>query len=149
MIVVDARARRPGSSLYLVTTFAGEALAGNVTALPPGTLDNPGWTETVYKRLDEADAADHPEHHALVRVFQLPGGFRLLVGRDLDERERLYNIVLAAGRWSIAIVIVLGSRRRTLRHPPGPASRRCDDGDNTHDHAWRSGRTVAGRGHRR
>ena len=62
----------------------------------------------IYKRLDEADAADHPEHHALVRVFQLPGGFRLLVGRDLDERERLYNIVLAAGRWSIAIVIVLG-----------------------------------------
>ena len=108
VVVVDARARRPGSSLYLVTTFAGEALAGNVTSLPPGTLDNPGWTEIGYRRLDEADAAEHPEHHALVRVFQLPGGFRLLVGRDLDERERLYNIVLSAGRWSIAIVIVLG-----------------------------------------
>jgi signal transduction histidine kinase len=108
VVVVDARARRPGSSLYLVTTFAGEALAGNVTSLPPGTLDNPGWTENRYRRLDEADPADHPEHHALARVFQLPGGFRLLVGRDLDERERLYNIVLSAGRWSIAIVIVLG-----------------------------------------
>jgi signal transduction histidine kinase len=92
-----------------VTTFAGESLAGNVTALPPGTLDNAGWTETGYRRLDEAEAGgDHPEHHALARVFQLPGGFRLLVGRDLDERERLYNIVLSAGRWSIAIVIVLG-----------------------------------------
>ncbi len=108
VVVVDARARRPGSSLYLVTTFAGESLAGNVTALPPGTLDNVGWTETAYRRLDEADPAEHPEHHALARVFQLPGGFRLLVGRDLDERERLYNIVLSAGRWSIAIVIVLG-----------------------------------------
>lgn len=42
------------------------------------------------------------------RVFQLPGGFRLLVGRDLDEREQLYNIVISAGRWSIAIVIILG-----------------------------------------
>jgi len=108
VVVVDARARRPGSSLYLVTTFAGEALAGNVTSLPPGTLDNPGWTETAYRRLDEADAAEHPEHHALARVFQLPGGFRLLVGRDLDERERLYNIVLSAGRWSVAIVVILG-----------------------------------------
>jgi len=109
VLVVDARARRPGSSLYLVTTFAGESLAGNVTSLPPGTLDNAGWTETGYRRLDEAEAGgDHPEHHALARVFQLPGGFRLLVGRDLDERERLYNIVLSAGRWSIAIVIVLG-----------------------------------------
>jgi signal transduction histidine kinase len=108
VIVVDARARRPGSSLYLVTTFAGEALAGNVTALAPGTLDSQGWTETVYRRLDEAEGANHPEHQALVRVFQLPGGFRLLVGRDLEERERIYHIVLAAGRWSVAIVIVLG-----------------------------------------
>ncbi len=48
------------------------------------------------------------EHRALVRVFQLPGGFRLLVGRDLEERERLRDIVIAAGRWSLAIVIVLG-----------------------------------------
>ena len=108
VLVIDARARRPGSSLYLVTTFAGEALAGNVTALSPGVLGSPGWSETSYRRLDEAEEPNHPEHHALVRVFQLPGGFRLLVGRDLDERERLYHIVLAAGRWSIAIVIVLG-----------------------------------------
>ncbi len=108
VLVVDARARRPGSSLYLVTTFAGDSLAGNVTSLSPGTLDNPGWMETEYRRLDEAEGRNHPEHHALVRVFQLPGGFRMLVGRDLDERERLYNIVLAAGRWSVAIVIVLG-----------------------------------------
>jgi signal transduction histidine kinase len=113
VIVVDARARRPGSSLYLVTTFKGEALAGNVTALQPGVLDNPGWTETSYRRLDEAEAAEHPDHPerdhlALARVFQLPGGFRLLVGRDLDERERLYHIIVGAGRWSIAIVLVLG-----------------------------------------
>ena len=30
----------------------------------------------------------------------LAGGFRLLVGHDLEERERLYNVVLDAGRWS-------------------------------------------------
>ena len=108
VIVVDARARRPGSSLYLVTTFNGDALAGQRDGAGAGILDNPGWTETVYRRLDEAESANRPEHDALVRVFQLPGGFRLLVGRDLDERERLYHIVLAAGRWSVAIVIVLG-----------------------------------------
>jgi signal transduction histidine kinase len=108
VIVVDARARRPGSSLYLVTTFAGEALAGNVTALAPGILETQGWTETIYRRLDETEGPKQPEHHALVRVFQLPGGFRMLVGRDLEERERIYRIVLAAGRWSVAIVIVLG-----------------------------------------
>jgi signal transduction histidine kinase len=105
VLVIDARARRPGSSLYLVTTPAGEGLAGNVGSLAHGVLNTEGWTETEYRRLDESEGA---RHDALVRVFQLPGGFRLLVGRDLEERERLYDIVVAAGRWSIALVIVLG-----------------------------------------
>ena len=105
VFVVDARSRRPGSSLYLVTTPAGEGLAGNVGSLATGILERAGWTETAYRRLDDPDGT---EHHALVRVFQLPGGFRLLVGRDLEQRERLRDIVLAAGRWSLAIVIVLG-----------------------------------------
>ena len=105
VMVIEGRSRRPGSSLYLVTTYQGEALAGNVGSLAPGVLDKPGWTETGYRRQEETESA---EHHALVRVFQLPGGFRLLVGRDLEERERLYNIIFSAGRWSIALVIVLG-----------------------------------------
>jgi signal transduction histidine kinase len=102
---IEGRSLRPGSSLYLLTTAAGESVAGNVGALPTGVLDHPGWYETVYRRVDEQDASDHD---ALVRVDQLPGGFRLLVGRDLEERERLYAVVLAAGPWSVAVVIVLG-----------------------------------------
>jgi signal transduction histidine kinase len=102
---IENRSRRPGSSLYLLTTAVGEGVAGNVGSLATGILDNPGWAETVYRRVDEQDAS---EHHALVRVDQLPGGFHLLVGRDLEERERLYDVVLAAGRWSVAIVVVLG-----------------------------------------
>jgi signal transduction histidine kinase len=102
---IEGRSLRPGSSLYLLTTAAGERVTGNVGALPTGILDNPGWYETIYRRVDEQDASDHD---ALVRVDQLPGGFRLLVGRDLEERERLFDVVQAAGRWSVAIVIVLG-----------------------------------------
>jgi len=105
VFIVDARSRRPGSSLYLVTAPAGEGLAGNVGSLPAGILSRTGWVETAYRRLDDPEGS---EHHALVRVFQLPAGFRLLVGRDLDERERLREVVLNAGRWSLAIVIVLG-----------------------------------------
>ncbi len=41
-------------------------------------------------------------------VVELPGGFRLLVGRDLEERERIYGIIANAGRWSFALVVVLG-----------------------------------------
>jgi signal transduction histidine kinase len=105
VLVIEGRSRQPGSSLYLVTTSTGEGIAGNVGSLAPGVLDKPGWTETIYRRLEEPEAT---EHHALVRVFTLAGGFRLLVGRDLEERERLYQIVAVAGRWSVAMVIVLG-----------------------------------------
>src|SRR6201982_299375 len=58
VLVVDARSLRPSSSLYLVTPPAGEGLAGNVGSLATGVLDQPGWTETVYRRLDDQDAAE-------------------------------------------------------------------------------------------
>ncbi len=105
VIIVESRARRPGSSLYLVTAPAGQGLAGNVSFLGDDALQTVGWSETIYRRLDDQDGG---EHRALVRVEQLPGGFRLLVGRDLEERERLYHIIVVTGRWSIALVIVLG-----------------------------------------
>jgi signal transduction histidine kinase len=105
VIVVDLRSRRPGSSLYLVTTATGEGLAGNVGSLEPGVLDHPGWLETNYRRLE---APEGNEHRALVQIVQLPGGFRLLVGRDLEERERLFGIIANAGQWSLALVVVLG-----------------------------------------
>ncbi len=105
VLIVDVRSHRPGSSLYLITTPTGEGLAGNVASLEPDILDKSGWTETVYRRLEDPEAT---EHNALVRVTQLPGGFHLLVGRDLEERERLFRIIALAGRWSVAIVVVLG-----------------------------------------
>ncbi len=105
VLILDLRSRRPGSSLYLVTTPTGEALAGNVSALAPGALDHTGWIETSYKRIEQQEDV---EHRALVEVVTLPGGFRLLVGRDLEERERLYDIIGNAGRWSFALVVVLG-----------------------------------------
>ena len=106
MFAIDARATRPGSNLYLVTTAAGEGLAGNVGSLATGILEQAGLDAR--RSIAGSRMPTRSEHYALVRVIQLPGGFRLLVGRDLEERERLRDIVFAAGRWSIAIVVVLG-----------------------------------------
>ncbi|MDB5609584.1 MAG: two-component sensor histidine kinase [Bradyrhizobium sp.] len=102
---IENRALRPGANLYLVTTPAGQAIAGNVGSLGPGVMASTGWSETAYRRLDEQDAADH---RALVRVTELSSGFRLLIGRDLEERRRLFGIVAKAAQWSVLIVVVLG-----------------------------------------
>lgn len=103
--IIERRSRAPGASLYLVTTPVGERLAGNVEALEPGALDRPGESEIEYSR--SSDMIDTPSR-AIVRVFMLPAGFRLLVGRDLEERERLGVVIRRAAGWSLLLVFVLG-----------------------------------------
>jgi signal transduction histidine kinase len=105
VFTIENRALRPGANLYLVTTPTGQAVAGNVGSLAPGVMATSGWSETAYRRLDEQDDADH---RALVRVTELSSGFRLLIGRDLEERRRLFGIVAKAAQWSVLIVVVLG-----------------------------------------
>lgn len=102
---VDRRSRAPGASLYLVTTNVGERIAGNVGALPPGVIDRVGQFETLYNRTDETDTKPNV---ALVRVYLLPGDFRLLVGRDIEERIRLRDIIHRAFGYSLLFIGVLG-----------------------------------------
>src|SRR5688500_13163464 len=63
------------------------------------------WVETAYRRLDEQDQA---HHHAMERVTELSNRFRLLIGRDLEERHRIFGVVASAAQWSLLIVVVLG-----------------------------------------
>ncbi len=143
--VIESRSAQPGSSLYLVTTAAGEGLAGNVGYLPTGTLEKPGWLETEYRRHDDPASS----HHALVRVFQLPGGFRMLVGRDLDDREKVLQH--RHRRWPLVARAGGGARAgwRVLRDAARVAARRCHDRDHPHDRGRRSQRAAVRRRHRR
>ena len=102
---IGNRALRPGANLYLVTAPNGQSVGGNIESLAPGVMGTTGWSETSYRRLDDQDTADH---RALVNVTQLSNGFRLLIGRDLEERRRLFGIVAQAAQWSVLVVIVLG-----------------------------------------
>lgn len=131
---IENRALRPGANLYLLVTPAGQAVAGNVGALPPGTMTGSGWLETAYQRLEEQDKAPH---RALVRITELSNGFHLLVGRDLEERRRIFGIVAKAAQWSMLVVVVLGLAagvfvgRRVLRRIDAitATTRRIMEGD--------------------
>ena len=53
-----------------------------------------GTRDIDYVRSD--DTAEGTPHRAKVQVIMLPSGFRLLVGRDLEERERLGEVIRRA-----------------------------------------------------
>ncbi|GJD37500.1 sensor histidine kinase [Methylobacterium aerolatum] len=102
--VVERRSREPGASLYLVTTANGEHVVGNVASVPASILAKPGQSEVSYGRNDSTTDS----HQAIVQVFTLPGGFRLLVGRDTEERDRLRAVIARAFASSLGAVILLG-----------------------------------------
>jgi hypothetical protein len=104
---IALRSRQPGASLYFVVDPAGAKIAGNVESVPVEVLNRPDPAPQVvpYSRLDEQGPGSR--YAALVRVIQLPDGFRLLVGRDISESEELVSVVQRALILTVALMIAL------------------------------------------
>lgn len=106
--VIERRIRDPGASLYLLANAAGERLAGNIAPLPADRTARAGASETRYARADESEA----KRFALIRVVLIRSGeFRLAVGRDLEERDRLRHVMgraLVSSLFWLAVVGVVG-----------------------------------------
>ncbi len=101
---VERRTHQPSAGLYLVTTQAGEPIVGNISSLPEGVLSQPGVVVTDYLR--SGDTAGR--HRAIARIFLLPGGFRLLVGHDIEEGMRLRRIFVGALITSLIWLVIIG-----------------------------------------
>ncbi len=107
--VLDRRARRPASSIFMLTNFQGEVLAANVADLSLGLLDKPGTRFTTYERVDDSgNGLSTRSHVAYVGVALLPGGYRLLVGRDIEERDTMRDLVARPAQWAVLLIVVLG-----------------------------------------
>ena len=102
---IERRIRQPGGDIYLLTTFAGDPIVGNVAALPTATFQQQKLIETTYQRTGETQA----RHHALARVFVLPGNYRLLVGHDVEELEHLRAILRHALGASLGWLVLIGA----------------------------------------
>jgi signal transduction histidine kinase len=102
---IENRSRRPGARLYLVTNASGETIAGNVQNLPADLLLRSGLIETIY----ETPGGSHEKRRALARIFVLPGGYRVLVGHDLEEGESLRNILSGALVTSLTWLVIIGT----------------------------------------
>jgi signal transduction histidine kinase len=103
--IIEARKREPGASLYLLTNPIGEPLAGNVEQIPAEVLLHPGFLPIIYR----GSGADGREREALVGVYILPGGFRLLIGHDLGDRARIEGVMVHALAISLVFFAALGA----------------------------------------
>lgn len=101
---IERRSQQPGSSLYLVTSAAGETLAGNIMSVESEGLLEAGTYELFYRVIEDGEPKPH---RALVETVILPGGFRLMVGRDLAETDRFRAVIWRTGGWSILFVLAL------------------------------------------
>ena len=91
--------------VYLLTTPSLLPLAGNLERWPDEEEAAGGWLSLSLSKMDEGRLVPHLVE---ARSFLLPGGFRLLVGRDVHERGKFRMIVLEAFAWSSAATLALG-----------------------------------------
>jgi signal transduction histidine kinase len=103
--IIQRRTRRPGAGLYLVTTPAGEPIAGNIASLPPAIMATKGLIETDYQPMGDMRG----KHRALARVFEMAGGFHLLLGHDLEEGEQLRRILGRTLATSLFWLVTIGT----------------------------------------
>jgi signal transduction histidine kinase len=104
-VIGERVARDPvGSSVYLLVDDRLERVVGNLDRWPPEEPDAEGW---IRFRLREWGPDHAEEHEARAQVFQLRGGLRLLVGRDVRDLESTRALILDALTWGLAITAAL------------------------------------------
>jgi signal transduction histidine kinase len=110
--IVAARSAgdRGDAMIYLVTDPDGRPLAGNIAAWPTGVpTHSTALSFALERKIDERVETRPAEG----RLFIIPGGYRLLVGRDISDasafRSRVRTTLLWAGLIALAIGLVGGS----------------------------------------
>ena len=108
-MAIQERSARPrlGNMLYLLATPAGVPLAGNMTAWPSDLRQEDGWLRFAIERRWQTGEVETGEARA--RSFELPGGLKLLVGRDNRDRVGLRQLMIDGLIWAVLAIVALGA----------------------------------------
>lgn len=105
------RQRSAGASgkrgLYLLADQKFHPLAGNLQHWPdsPVARNGSAWIDFLVR--SEEQGAGAPQV-ARARIFDLPGGFHLLIGRDMTERGQFQAVMAEALLGALGVAIFLG-----------------------------------------
>ena len=104
--ITERLGRRPaGSSIYLLTDGRSTPIVGNLDRWPAGELDADGWMSFELNVMNVMNG--EPKHDGRAKPFALPGGFRLLVGRDMYELQAMRSRLVATLGWGLALTVGL------------------------------------------
>ena len=108
IVALQRMANRPGPGIYFVSDLSGLPIAGNVDSVPVEVLENPGTHTYRYDHDSNFEGSGGQSRgFALVKSFESPSGFRLVVGRDIVERRGFAAIIFQAFGWGVLWIIVM------------------------------------------
>ena len=107
--VMDRRSELESDRVYLFTNPLGRRLAGNLSALPVAATGGSGWIDFSYAVETGQGNESRLEHRAARAYFsEIEGGYRVVIGRDVDELRQFGRIIRTSLLWAVAITLVLG-----------------------------------------
>ena len=103
--VVMNRSMRGGQALYLLTDMLHRPIAGNLDTWPTIIYRADDFIEFNYERKVGGIST---LRRARGKLFDLAGGFQLLVARDVHERHETARFLGATLPWSLLMMLLLG-----------------------------------------
>lgn len=103
--IVRERSRNQRQSIYLLVDPNRRPIAGNINGWPEAETSAEGWLEFPYNR---PVGGVIESHQARARHLSLEAGFQLLVGRDIQERLDLEQVMRSSLAWALALTLGLG-----------------------------------------
>lgn len=94
--------------VYLLASPGQTQLAGNMKIRRGASPSVTGWSRIALSANGNHHDEEEEAHRARILTTALPGGYYLVVGRELHEREELRRYTLLTLLWALGITLTLG-----------------------------------------
>jgi signal transduction histidine kinase len=106
VIVRRSSAQPNRASIYLLANASGQPVAGNLSRWPGVEAGSDGWINFTIEV--SPDGATVEQRRAQAQVLTVADQFRLLVGRDVEDRLQIQALIKQALGWGLALTLLLG-----------------------------------------
>jgi signal transduction histidine kinase len=89
-------------AIYLLADPNMKRIAGNLENWPPSVIETGSWYGLPVMRAGIRSLAD-------VQRYELPGGYHLLIGRDVQVRAQLRSLLTDALLWAVVVVLLMAT----------------------------------------